>query len=179
MKACGKCGVKKPLTEFHRCRRAKDGLQHRCKECLTAHVRRHMKTAKARATKARYWKIYRLLPHVRAARKRYEQTPAARSFRKRRNDAYRARPEVKIIIRAAHIRRTYGLSQAAYAAMIARQKGACAICRLKKKISIDHDHKSGRVRGLLCITCNTAIGSFHENPALLEASKKYLQGASK
>jgi ferredoxin len=57
------------------------------------------------------------------------------------------------------------------------QAGLCAICHKKcptnRRLSIDHDHETGRVRGLLCLKCNVAIGALN-TPELLEQAKAYL-----
>ena len=55
------------------------------------------------------------------------------------------------------------------------QHNKCAICNKEaKRFDIDHDHKSGKVRGLLCRNCNTAIGMFHENTEFMKKSIDYL-----
>lgn len=63
-----------------------------------------------------------------------------------------------------------------------RQKNRCAICRrkerLKRRLSLDHCHETGIVRGLLCHSCNTGIAKFEDNPKLLEAAAAYLRRAS-
>lgn len=58
-----------------------------------------------------------------------------------------------------------------------QQRGRCGICRRKFKRTphIDHNHKTGRVRGLLCGTCNPGLGSFRDDPKLLLRAIKYLQ----
>lgn len=58
------------------------------------------------------------------------------------------------------------------------QGGGCAICGefpTEKKLAVDHDHETGRVRGLLCMRCNTALGHFEDSITLLEAAIDYLE----
>ena len=59
-----------------------------------------------------------------------------------------------------------------------QQEGCCAICKeATEKLFIDHDHKTGEVRGLLCHYCNTGIGLFRDDPERLKSAIEYLQGA--
>ena len=58
--------------------------------------------------------------------------------------------------------------------LIANQKG-CDICAVSCSFSVDHNHKTGAVRGLLCGSCNRALGLFHDNPALLRKAATYLE----
>jgi len=57
-----------------------------------------------------------------------------------------------------------------------RQGDACAICRRVSPngLRIDHDHQTGRIRGLLCHRCNIGLGCLGENPAVLERALQYL-----
>lgn len=109
---------------------------------------------------------------------------ACRPCRQIRNKKYRAenREHVKKLSRLSHVARTYGLSAEKYNAMHAEQRGCCAICmrhatEIKKGLSVDHDHDTGAVRGLLCAECNTAIGMLGDDPATLTAAIAYLQKA--
>jgi hypothetical protein len=69
----------------------------------------------------------------------------------------------------------YGISREQFDAMLARQDGRCAICaRPMEKPFVDHCHKTGVVRGLLCGPCNSAIGLFGENRETMERAIAYL-----
>jgi hypothetical protein len=71
----------------------------------------------------------------------------------------------------------YGLSPKEYYALVARQGGACAICRKIKPLCVDHCHLTGKVRGLLCHTCNSALGFWGDSPSLVRRALKYLETA--
>lgn len=74
--------------------------------------------------------------------------------------------------------RKYGVSPDCFQLMLAVQKNACAICKeiFLKPPHVDHCHKTGEVRGLLCGSCNRALGLLKDSPDLLESAKEYLQG---
>ena len=70
----------------------------------------------------------------------------------------------------------YGLSPEAYDAILARQHGACGACkRSDVKLCVDHDHATGKVRGLLCGDCNKGVGLFHDNPDYTAGATEYLK----
>ena len=80
--------------------------------------------------------------------------------------------------------RLYGITEQQYAELRATQSDLCAICQQPetmtyrgqvKTLSIDHDHTTGKVRGLLCAACNFALGKFRDDPALLRAAADYLE----
>lgn len=62
--------------------------------------------------------------------------------------------------------------------MLRSQGGGCALChrppRPGKVLHVDHDHETGSVRGLLCFTCNNALGDFEDDPGRLRAAITYL-----
>jgi len=72
---------------------------------------------------------------------------------------------------------TYGLTVEEMASLLA-QHGQCAICASddwgKKGPQVDHDHATGRVRGVLCISCNNGLGRFKDDPVRLQAAIDYL-----
>ena len=79
-----------------------------------------------------------------------------------------------------------GCSPEQYTKMLEGQGGVCAICGANEghrskhnracKLAVDHDHVSGRVRGLLCGRCNRGLGWFRDSPELLEKAIRYLSG---
>jgi hypothetical protein len=89
------------------------------------------------------------------------------SEKKRQRELYRVRSEERL-----------GLKPGDYERMLARQGGACAICGSppgKHRLAIDHNHETGKVRGLLCIRCNTALGSLRDDETLLHRALAYLK----
>ena len=76
----------------------------------------------------------------------------------------------------------FGITIEEYNALFAKQEGCCGICgahqsEFTKALAIDHDHKTGEVRGLLCMPCNTALGKFNDSPELLHSAIRYLNAA--
>ncbi len=75
----------------------------------------------------------------------------------------------------------YGLTVEQFEERLASQGNRCAICRTDEvptrgNWSVDHDHVTGKVRGILCHGCNVALGHFKDDPALLLAAIHYLEG---
>lgn len=94
--------------------------------------------------------------------------------------------------RRSYILRKYGISIEQLEDLLSQQEGSCAICRrpwqecvsakrsryearFLHHLCVDHDHATGRVRGLLCNACNTAIGMFEEDRSRFESAAEYLE----
>ena len=83
--------------------------------------------------------------------------------------------------REDNITARYGMIVDAYEALNQAQNGRCAICgglpkgNRSKRLYIDHDHATGRIRGLLCITCNSGLGQFQDKISLMETAIAYLR----
>jgi hypothetical protein len=96
------------------------------------------------------------------------------AYQKRR----RSRPEDKAADRAGHLKHKFGLTPAEYEAKLAAQGGGCALCgRVPapgRQLDIDHDHKTGAVRGLVCNTRNQGLGQFRDDPIRLAYAAAYL-----
>lgn len=94
-----------------------------------------------------------------------------------KNRYAKSKPET----REKHLIRKYGVSLAIYEQMLTAQGGACAICK-KLAISesygvlhVDHCHKTGRVRGLLCRNCNHVLGLMGDSAELMVVAARYLK----
>lgn len=84
----------------------------------------------------------------------------------------------KKIRRNWNLKSKYGISQTEFEKMHKRQKGRCAICNAKTKLTVDHDHKTTQVRGLLCLKCNAALGMLADSISNLQAAIFYLTHAA-
>lgn len=84
-----------------------------------------------------------------------------------------------------HLRRAFGIDLAEYERLLAAQGGVCAICRnpekahakrqgISNRLSVDHDHVTGAVRGLLCRACNFGLAAFEENREHMANAMAYL-----
>ncbi len=81
-------------------------------------------------------------------------------------------------MRSSHLSRTYGLTFSDYNRILKEQSEGCAICGKPpngKRLSVDHDHKSNKVRGLLCMHCNVILGHAFEKIETLENAISYLK----
>jgi hypothetical protein len=125
--------------------------------------------------------------------KRKRATDSAKSLRWRQANPERAReqfnrynrkrladPEYLRSQRDKALLRNYGITRAEFNALVEAQGGKCAICRGDRigpglVLHTDHCHETGRVRGLLCSRCNTAVGLLKNDPALADALAVYLR----
>lgn len=91
----------------------------------------------------------------------------------------RCKPCASRASHAAHIEKTYGLTGEDYQSLLRAQGGRCAICRCApqtRRLVVDHDHRSGEVRGLLCTRCNhDLLGAAHDSLEILRAAVAYLE----
>ena len=101
-----------------------------------------------------------------------------------KNDAlqYRIRhPErFKSYNRRSSLKRKFGITEEEYLVMLEDQDYVCAICKLpekKKNLAVDHDHGTGKIRGLLCEKCNRGLGHFNEDLNIIENALNYLKDA--
>lgn len=84
---------------------------------------------------------------------------------------------IKKSVRKSHLKKSYGITPEQYDEMFQRQGGVCAVCGKPpngRKLSVDHDHRTGKVRALLCAHCNIALGNVDDNPSILQKLINYL-----
>jgi hypothetical protein len=95
---------------------------------------------------------------------------------------YRATERGQLATRRANLKASHGITDVEWRAMWDAQGGACAACGLPEtgrnqygpvSMSVDHDHVTGKIRGLLCMRCNRALGMLRDNPALISKLLSY------
>lgn len=126
-------------------------------------------------------------------RKKYYYAHREELVQKMREKAKRFRkdnPEkIKEIDRKHSLKKEHNITTNQYKDLVDKQNGKCAICNqfetrknnksgLIKKLCVDHDHKTGIIRGILCDGCNQGLGSFKDSPNLLNSAKNYLENHS-
>ena len=161
-KVCSKCGSRKPAHDFYRAEGMRDGRRNECPRCMHLARHRHYEANREKyIRKAQEWK-----------RKNPERYARSQRRRRERRDQARMRLE-----RDQYLQRTYGLTLLDFEFLVVSQKGECAICgkRDGEKLHVDHDHATGCIRGLLCGSCNRAMGLFHEDAARFKAAGEYLR----
>lgn len=147
-KVCSICNEEKPLSVFS---------GKRCRQCRTDIARERLNNDPVRLQKRRE-----------SVRKWHLEHPEESFARYRK----------------ALLKYEYGLTQEQYDEMLTRQNGVCAICKQEEtwsykngkiaSLSVDHDHNTGKVRGLLCRDCNQSLGKFKDDHNLLRAAYEYL-----
>ena len=146
MKKCTICKEFKSLDNYTKDKRTKTGLDYACRPC--------------KRTIARKYKID-YPERIYAYNKKWAATH--KDQRKK-----------------ANLKSDYGLDLSAYNQLLTKQLNSCAICLksqevIKKALCVDHDHKTGRIRGLLCDLCNRGLGHFFDNECNLERAVEYLR----
>jgi len=116
----------------------------------------------------------------RKAVKAYRQKNPDKYHGTRREAVARWREENPELYRAQHLQRTYGISLDEYQRMLEVQNGHCATCPSdtpggRGTWHVDHCHSTGKIRGLLCRACNTALGLVKDNPETLRNLASYLE----
>lgn len=108
-------------------------------------------------------------------RENKEAILAKRDPQKQRENVARYRAKNPERYKANQRKFRYNLSAEQYKDLLEKQNNKCAICPETGKLEIDHDHITGKVRGLLCGRCNRAIGLFRDNPDNTASATIYLK----
>ena len=186
-KVCTKCNKRKKLSEFYNSTTdyCKDGHTWYCKDCINKdtgdyqnkHKNQHNETSKM------YRK--RNKEKIKEYDKKYRETHKEELKERRRKYHLKNKIERNKAIRNWTLIRDFGITEKDYQTFFKNQNGVCAICGTKesdlgnngkiKKLAVDHDHKTGKVRGLLCGRCNLMLGRLKDSINLLNCAIKYLQ----
>lgn len=155
-KKCSRCKKEKEVKEFHKSKKDILNRKPACKECIKIDSKEYY------------------LNNIRKIKQRVSHY----------NKKY---PEKHKILRTNnHLQKRYGLNLKEYKILLKYQNSVCAICKQKEtrkdshsnnvtKLSIDHCHKSGKVRGILCNKCNNGLGRFKDDIKLLKSAIDYLK----
>jgi len=147
MKKCSKCHRKKRLSSFTNDKSRPDGKDYWCRIC-----------------KNKLGKVYRNTP-------RGKELAARRAVKWQKENPKR--------VKNNYLKRLYGITLEDRNKMFKKQGKRCAICKKKKSgypgWVMDHDHKTKRVRGILCNKCNLLLGRAEDNVKILISATKYLR----
>lgn len=97
------------------------------------------------------------------------------------NERYRNDPEFRAQKNRKRVTMRYGITVEDYDRMLVVQGGKCALCFAEpvdepgKRLHVDHCHDTGKVRGLLCVACNTGMGKLRDNVEVLKRAIEYLE----
>lgn len=76
-----------------------------------------------------------------------------------------------------YIKRKYNVTELEYIQLLKKQNGGCKICGSKKKLVIDHDHRSGLIRGIICDCCNKSLGFAKDSTETLNKLSEYINNS--
>ena len=151
-KVCVKCETRKPASKFSQDKSRTDGLYSYCKDCKAAMVRGYVEKNRE---------------DVRSRQRARNKTPQGRRA-----------------TRSQNLKTKFGISVREFDERFRAQDKCCAICKRRRKtkdksFALDHDHSTGSLRGILCHSCNRALGLADDNTRLLRAAIKYLERHSR
>ncbi|MGW1212208.1 endonuclease VII domain-containing protein [Streptomyces sp. NPDC002499] len=177
-KQCRKCGRELLLAAFARDKNRRDGLQVHCRECVAeysaAHYRRRQETVggtvREKMDVPAGHKLCRTCGEVKAHSEWHRNATASDGL-STRCKACRA-----VQSRRDHLKRQYGITEAVRDELIVSQGGVCCICLAAVPEHVDHCHQTGRVRGVLCFSCNAALGQFKDRPDAIRRAAAYVEG---
>ena len=162
-KKCTKCESEWPadLDHYYKDQSKKDNLSSSCKRCHSIYDKNRPITDNMRKIRRKASRRYKRTDKGKEAEKRYVSTPKGRDKLKRAS-------------RKHALKKLYGISLPEFNSMKRKQKGKCGICGIvpASNLCVDHNHKTGEVRGLLCHPCNLALGRLEK---YFNSFKRYLR----
>jgi hypothetical protein len=203
-KRCSNCGTSKPLDAFPRQESSYLGVHAHCRDCQNAAARERLRQEKAglRIPRSLHGP-HEPLPDSKVCTKcgldkllaAYGKQPGGRfglhpRCKECRRDDVRAHynenrerilaQQKSSVVKREWRRKTerlrrYGVTHEQYAAAVAAQNGRCAACGDECRLVLDHDHRTGVPRGLLCSACNVALGYLRDDPDRVRGALAYLE----
>ncbi|MFF1813159.1 endonuclease VII domain-containing protein [Streptomyces sp. NPDC058251] len=175
-KRCSRCKERKPRTAFASNKPLRDGLQAYGRTCAAAH-HQERQLAKGRNVRPRVdvpegHKFCRGCGEIKPHSEWHRNASASDGL------ATCCKACKVIRGREGHLKRQYGMTGAERDEMIASHMGLCVICLKAPAVHVDHCHETGRVRGVLCFNCNSAIGKLGDDPDAVRRAAAYLEGSS-
>jgi Recombination endonuclease VII len=148
VKICTKCGKEKKINEFYKDKDCRFGFMAHCKDCKGKYTSEH-----------------------------------AKKYKTRRHELYLSNKDE---YKNNSLLKKFGITLDQYNKMLESQNGVCAICgkdetvidgksKIVRSLAVDHNHKTGKVRGLLCVKCNNMLGLINENEQILLKTLEYLR----
>lgn len=167
-KACSRCGTTKKIEEFYKHKTCLDGHRGACKKCMNKEKNNWKKTPKG-------------IEYTRKFKKIWNKTEEGRKCKKRSFEKWRKTAHGQNMERNYNLKKAYNITLEDYDQMLESQNGACKICgkvdpgRISsKRLAVDHDHTTGKVRGILCFRCNMGLGCFNDNIEIIKKVINYL-----
>jgi hypothetical protein len=172
VRCCSKCHRSKNLLEFSHHSHQSSGYRSECKACQR---KRNQKWREDNPDRYRA-----ILDRAHTKRK---SDPVTRAKHSAGIKVWRKTASGQRSMLDNRLRHDYGITLEEYTRLLDKQKGLCAICGkppkggspTNQRLHVDHNHTTGKVRGLLCKNCNTAIGFLGEDLSRIEASIRYLR----
>lgn len=157
-KLCDYCKEHRPVGEYQNHPAMPDRKHYLCRGCVTKRL-----IAQTMVTKCNELERLRKSEDKKARVKKHRD------------------PKIVSYVRKYNLEKAYGLTEADYELMLRDQGGKCLICGIEQsltrnnRLNVDHDHSSGKVRGLLCGRCNTGLGMFGDSTVRVERALAYLE----
>jgi hypothetical protein len=183
MKVCTTCNKEKEISEFYKAKKEKFGVRGECKDCMKFYREKNREKnklyRKENAIKIKQindiWRKTHPEKIKDYGKKYYKEHP---NYTKEYNTLNRERIKNRGL-------KKYGITLAQYNQLLKEQNGVCAICKQPETIydirtnklralAVDHNHITGKTRGLLCSHCNHGVGHFKEDIGILYNTIDYL-----
>jgi hypothetical protein len=185
---CRDCLEGRPVSEFSKNARSRDGLAFYCRKHL---AERAARSREARRTTPRVYRrppgglvipeghkwcadcdgVLPLSEFVRTVRTASGHHAVCKPCHNKRGKVSREKVGGS---RGHHLSKRYGITAEEADTMLVEQGGLCAICKTAPAAHVDHDHATGAVRALLCFGCNGGLGQFKDDPTFLHAAAYYV-----